>query len=194
MLSYLIIAPPFFDSYILDILLYSEGGLHIERGFCLHMVYGCRLNVCIYNDDFWLWYARVLDASYVHAHGIITNPLSEIETLCELHGVKKSTHFCIWVDRVRIEKLSDTLYLARFDKWEKSGEVSMRQDCWDSWFHGEIYNDPSTTVFWSFRNYWFLLQCLKFLATSAFMLYQYTSNFGSPMPLKKNPSPYSATP
>ena len=146
MLSYLIIAPPFFDSYILDILLYSEGGLHIERGFCLHMVYGCRLNVCIYNDDFWLWYARVLDASYVHAHGITTNPLSEIETLCELHGVKKSTHFCIWVDRVRIEKLSDTLYLARFDKWEKSGEVSMRQDCCDSWFYGEIYNDPSTIL------------------------------------------------
>lgn len=93
-----------------------------------------------------MWYAQVPDASYVHAHGIITNPLSEIETLRELHGVKKSTHFCIWVDRVRIEKLSDTLYLARFDKWEKSGEVSMRQDCCDSWFHGEIYSDPSTIL------------------------------------------------
>lgn len=51
----------------------------------------------------------------------------------ELHGVKKGKHYCIWVDRVRIEKLSDTLYLARFDKWEKSGEVSKRQDRCNSW-------------------------------------------------------------
>ena len=73
------------------------------------------------------------DACYVHAYGIITNPFTEIETLRELHGVKKNEHFCIWVDRVRIEKMSDTLYLAKFDKWEKSGEVSVRQDCRDPW-------------------------------------------------------------
>lgn len=71
--------------------------------------------------------AQVPDASYVHAYGITTSPLEEMETLRELHGVKKGKHFCIWVDRVRIEKLSDSLYLARFDKWEKSGEVSQRQ-------------------------------------------------------------------
>lgn len=48
----------------------------------------------------------------------------------ELHGVKKGKYYCIWVDRVRIEKLSDTLYLARFDKWEKSGKVLGREtDC-----------------------------------------------------------------
>lgn len=63
----------------------------------------------------------VPDASYIHAYGITTNTSEEIETLRELHGVKKGKHFCIWVDRVRIEKLSDSLYLARFDKWEKSG-------------------------------------------------------------------------
>jgi len=39
----------------------------------------------------------------------------------ELHAVMKDKHFCIWADRVRIEKLSDTVYLARFDKWEKTG-------------------------------------------------------------------------
>lgn len=61
------------------------------------------------------------DASYVHAFGIISNPFEEIDTLRELHGVKKGEHFCMWVDRVRIEKLSDTMYLARFDKWEKAG-------------------------------------------------------------------------
>lgn len=61
------------------------------------------------------------DASYVHAYGIITNPFEEIDTLRELHGVMKNKEFCIWVDRVRIEKLSDTMYLARFDKWERSG-------------------------------------------------------------------------
>lgn len=61
------------------------------------------------------------DASYVHAYGIITNPYEEIDTIRELHGVRKDKHFCMWVDRVRVEKLSDTMYLARFDKWEKSG-------------------------------------------------------------------------
>lgn len=60
------------------------------------------------------------DASYVHAYGIITNPHEEIDTMRELHGVKKNKPFFIWVDRIRIEQLSDTMYLARFDKWEKS--------------------------------------------------------------------------
>jgi hypothetical protein len=59
---------------------------------------------------------------------------------------RPNSNCCTSVDRVRIEKLSDTLYLARFDKWEKSGEISMRQDYCDSWFHGEIYNDPSTIL------------------------------------------------
>lgn len=73
-----------------------------------------------------LWDAQAPDASYVHAFGIITNPFEEIDSLRELHGVMKEKHFCMWVDRVRIEKLSDTVYLARFDKWEKSGEVALK--------------------------------------------------------------------
>ncbi|KAG0601335.1 hypothetical protein M758_11G102400 [Ceratodon purpureus] len=63
------------------------------------------------------------DASYVHAFGIITNPYEEIDTIRELHGVMKEKPFCMWVDRVRVEKMSDTTYLARFDKWEKLGEL-----------------------------------------------------------------------
>jgi hypothetical protein len=63
------------------------------------------------------------DASYVHAYGIITNPYEEIDTIREVHGVMKDKNFCMWVDRVRVEKLSDTTCLARFDKWEKLGEL-----------------------------------------------------------------------
>ena len=71
---------------------------------------------------FWLWNAQAPDASYVHAYGVITNPYEEIDTIREVHGVMKDKHFCMWVDRVRVEKLSDTTCLARFDKWEKLGE------------------------------------------------------------------------
>lgn len=77
------------------------------------------IDVVSWDDDA----AQAHDASYVHAYGIITNPFEEIDTLREKHGVMKNKEFCIWVDRVRIEKLSDTIYLARFDKWERSGEV-----------------------------------------------------------------------
>jgi hypothetical protein len=60
------------------------------------------------------------DASLVHAYGIISNAHEEIDNIRNMHGVKKGKTFAIWVDRVRIEALSDHLYLARFDKWERT--------------------------------------------------------------------------
>ena len=52
----------------------------------------------------------------------------------------------------------------------------MRQDCYDSWFHGEIYNDPSTILV--IHELLVLLTMSKFLATSAFMLCPLGNLFG----------------
>lgn len=71
---------------------------------------------------FWLCNAQDPNATYIHAYGVITNPYEEIDTLRELYGVKKDKHFFMWVDRIRVEQLSDTTYLARFDKWERSSK------------------------------------------------------------------------
>lgn len=69
------------------------------------------------------------DASLVHAYGIISNAHEEIDTIRNMHGVKKGKTFAIWVDRVRIEALSDHLYLARFDKWERTGQNLIMTFC-----------------------------------------------------------------
>nr|PNR33960.1 hypothetical protein PHYPA_023776 [Physcomitrium patens] len=76
------------------------------------------------NDDVFGRLKSSLDpnATYIHAYGVITNPYEEIDTLRELYGVKKDKHFFMWVDRIRVEQLSDTTYLARFDKWERSSK------------------------------------------------------------------------
>lgn len=83
------------------------------------------------SDEFERWLQEP-DASLVHAYGIISNAHEEIDTIRNMHGVKKGKTFAIWVDRVRIEALSDHLYLARFDKWERTGQNLIITFCWTS--------------------------------------------------------------
>lgn len=100
----------------------------------------------------------------VNPWGVQVKPLVAIEMARPLYGSLKGKNFRIWIDRIRINQISEEVWAVQFDKWLKSGTweiipllpTILVMKLWKNGLPGAGHRESATEANEQIVTFWFL--------------------------------------